>query len=50
MGFGSKKAERTASIGSRSGLRKSIMSFVDDTLSSVVGAEREISRQMANHL
>ena len=26
------------------------MSFVDDTLSSVFGAEREISKQMANNL
>ena len=44
------KVERQGSFSSRSGLRKSIMSFVDDTLSSVFGAEREISKQMANNL
>lgn len=40
----SKKFERSNSINSmsssKSGLRKSIMSFMDDTLSSVFGAER----------
>ena len=35
---------RGTSFSSKSGLRKSIMSFVDDTLSSVFGAEREISK------
>lgn len=47
----SKKLERSPSISSsKSGLRKSIMSFVDDTLSSVFGNEREISKQAARHL
>lgn len=50
----SKKLDRSNSINSmsssRSGLRKSIMSFMDDTLSSVFGAEREISKQIANGL
>lgn len=46
-----KKLERSPSISSsKSGLRKSIMSFVDDTLSSVFGSEREISKQTARHL
>jgi hypothetical protein len=50
-GSTSKKLERSPSISSsKSGLRKSIMSCVDDTLSSVFGSEREVSRQAARDL
>lgn len=50
-GSSSKKLERSPSFSSsKSGLRKSIMSFVDDTLSSVFGNEREISKLAAKNL
>ena len=43
--------EKTMSMSSqKSVFRKSIMSFVDDTISSVLGNEREISKQTAKDL
>lgn len=41
--------QREKSISSRGGsvIRKSMMSFLDDTISSAMGAEKQISKQTA---
>jgi hypothetical protein len=42
--------EKAKSVTSKGSFRRSIISLIDDTISSVIGSEREITRQAARDL